>query len=52
MILALSMLKTLVTGVIMIFVGLAFLPHFAAVRLTAAQKFLSDEIERRERGAK
>ncbi|QRZ14709.1 hypothetical protein JWJ88_17240 [Paracoccus methylovorus] len=49
MILALSMLKTLVTGMIMIFVGLAFLPHFGAARLTSLQKFLTEEIERRER---
>lgn len=48
MIVALSMLKTLVTGLIMFCVGLAFLPHFFAARLTSAQKFLSEEIERRE----
>ncbi|MDT1061175.1 hypothetical protein RM190_04840 [Paracoccus sp. CPCC 101403] len=51
MILALSMIKTLVTGVIMFCVGLAFLPHFTATRLTSLQKFLNDEIERRQRDA-
>ena len=39
--------RIVLSVLIVVFVGLAFLPHFAAERLTAAQNFLTDEIERR-----
>lgn len=39
--------RVLVSVLIVVFVGLAFLPHFAAERLTALQKDLTETIERR-----
>lgn len=50
MLLTLYLVRAIVTVCIMAFVGLAFLPHSLASRLTGLQKFLSERIEERERG--
>lgn len=44
--------RVIVSVLIAAFVGLAFLPHFAAERLTSAQMFLTEKIERRRAGGR
>lgn len=49
MIAVLYAVKTAVSALIVILVGLAFVPHWLGSRLTDLQKLLTDEIDRRER---
>ncbi len=43
----LLLFRAIVTALIFLLVGLAFLPHSAASRLTGLQKFLTDKIAQR-----
>ena len=46
----LIIVRAVVALLVVAFVGLAFLPHFAAERLTRLQIFLTEIIERRRSG--
>lgn len=48
MTMTLILARIVVSVLVVVFVGLAFLPHFAAEQLVVFQNFLTDKIERRE----